>query len=110
MFFLKLSRKVDRAVTSDQELTRYLSHEAKFPYLPAFIGSIEWKDKRGCIVLGLLEEMIENHGDGYGYFQERITNYIERLIAGEKNGPAPQERLGTLAQPVSFEELPEAIQ
>ncbi|HEV2482477.1 MAG TPA: maltose alpha-D-glucosyltransferase [Puia sp.] len=110
LFFLKLYRKVDRSINPDQELTRYLSREAKFPYLPAFIGSIEWKDKRGCIVLGLLEEMIENHGDGYGYFQERIVNYIERLIASEKNGPLPRERLGTLAKPLAFEELPPELQ
>lgn len=110
MFFLKLYRKVDRSVNPDQELTRFLSREAQFPYLPAFVGTIEWKDKRGCIVLGLLQEMIENHGDGYGYFQERITNYIERLIAGEKNGPAPRERLGTFSKPLAFEELPTELQ
>jgi maltose alpha-D-glucosyltransferase/alpha-amylase len=110
LFFLKLYRKVDRATNSDQELTRYLSREAKFPYLPAFIGSIEWKDKSGCIVLGLLQEMIENHGDGYGYFRERINDYIERILTSEKNGPVPQERLGTLAQPISFDQLPQDLQ
>ncbi len=101
---------MDRATNSDQELTRFLSKDAKFPYLPAFIGSIEWKDKGGCIVLGLLQEMIENHGDGYTYFLERVNNYIERMIAGEKNGPVPQTRLGTLAEPVAFDELPADLQ
>jgi maltose alpha-D-glucosyltransferase/alpha-amylase len=110
LFYLKLYRKVDRSANPDQELTRFLSREAKFSYLPAFIGSIEWKDKKGCIVLGLLQEMIQNHGDGYGYFQERVNNYIERILAGEKNGPTPQERLGTLAAPLSFEELPAELQ
>ncbi len=110
LFYLKLYRKVDRVTNSDQELTRFLSREAKFPYLPAFIGSIEWKDKKGCIVLGLLQEMIENHGDGYSYFLERVTNYIERIIAGEKNGPIPQMRLGTLAEPMAFEELSADLQ
>ena len=110
LLFLKLYRKVARSPKPDQELTRFLSKEAKFPYLPAFIGSIEWKDRAGCIVLGLLQEMIENHGDGYVYFQERITNYIERILASEKDGPMPQERLGTLAEPVSFDELPAGLQ
>ncbi len=108
VFFLKLYRKVDRSANSDQELTRFLSN--KFPYLPAFIGSIEWKDKKGCVVLGLLQEMIENHGDGYGYFQERINNYIERILAGEKHGPLMADRLGTLASPLTFEELPVELQ
>ncbi|HXB94362.1 MAG TPA: alpha-glucosidase C-terminal domain-containing protein, partial [Puia sp.] len=110
LFYLKLYRKVTRAVNPDQELTRWLSREAKFPYLPAFIGSIEWKDKKGCIVLGLLQEMIENHGDGYGYFQERINNYVERILATGKNGPLPDERLGTPAEPKAFEELPAEVQ
>ena len=110
LFFLKLYRKVDRSANPDQELTRYLSNEMKFPYLPAFIGSIEWKDKKGCVVLGLMQEMIENHGDGYGYFQERINNYIERILAGEKHGPLLSDRLGTLAAPLAFEELPAELQ
>jgi maltose alpha-D-glucosyltransferase / alpha-amylase len=110
LFFLKLYRKVDRSANPDQELTRFLSGEGKFPYLPAFIGSIEWKDKKGCVVLGLLQEMIENHGDGYGYFQERINNYVERILAGEMHGLLASDRLGTLASPLTFEELPAELQ
>ncbi|MBS1664754.1 MAG: maltose alpha-D-glucosyltransferase [Bacteroidetes bacterium] len=109
-FFLKMYRKVDRSIHPDQEITRWLSKQGHFPYLPAFIGAIEWKDKSGCMVLGLMQEMVENHGDGYGYFQERITNYIERILAGEKSGPVSMEQLGTLAEPFSFERLPEDLQ
>jgi len=109
-FFLKMYRKVDRSTHPDQEITRFLSREAKFPYLPAFMGSIEWKDKKGCMVLGLMQEMVENHGDGNGYFQERITNYIERILAREKNGPIAQDQSGSFAQPVTFGQLPEDMQ
>jgi maltose alpha-D-glucosyltransferase/alpha-amylase len=108
--FLKLYRKVDRATNPDQEVTRYLSRDAKFPHLPAFAGSIEWKNKRECIVLGMLQEMIENHGDGDVFFLERLNNYIERLLAGEKDGAPAFELRGTLAAPVAFENLPENLQ
>jgi maltose alpha-D-glucosyltransferase/alpha-amylase len=120
--FLKFYRKIERSVNPDLEMTRYLSKEAAFAFLPAFVGSIEWKDKTGCIVLGMLQEMIENHGDGYGYFLERVNNYVERILAGEKQEPASavqpaapapkvqQERLGTLAMPMAFEELSEGMQ
>jgi maltose alpha-D-glucosyltransferase/alpha-amylase len=120
--FLKFYRKIERSVNPDLEMTRYLSKEAGFAFLPAFIGSIEWKDKTGCIVLGMLQEMVENHGDGYGYFLERVNNYVERILAREKNEPAPatqpavqapkapMERLGTLAMPMAFEELSEGMQ
>jgi len=116
-FFLKMYRKVERSIHPDLEISRFLSKEGKFTHIPAFIGSIEWKDKKGCIVLGQLQEMIENHGDGYSYFLERINNFIERIVAGQKGilagqkeGPSPEERLGTLANPQGFEQLPENIQ
>lgn len=109
-FFLKMYRKVDRSIHPDQEITRWLSKQANFPYLPAFIGAIEWKDKSGCMVLGVMQEMIENHGDGYGYFIERINNYIERILAGEKDGPVPLDQIGSFAEPATFEQLPQVLQ
>src|SRR5260221_1304043 len=109
-FFLKMYRKVERSTHPDQEITRFLSKQGNFPYLPAFIGSVEWKDKKGCLVLGLMQDMIENHGDGYGYFLERINNYIERILVGEKNGQIIQDQLGTLADPLAFDQLPAALQ
>jgi len=105
-FFLKMYRKVDRSIHPDQEVTRFLSNEG-FAYLPAFIGSIEWKDRQGALVLGLMQEMVENHGDGYGYFLERINNYIERILAEEKVVP---EMLGSLADPKAFDQLPVELQ
>jgi maltose alpha-D-glucosyltransferase/alpha-amylase len=109
-FFLKMYRKVERAIQPDLEMTRFLSGDATFTHIPAFMGSIEWKDGKGCIDLGQIQEMIENHGDGYGYFQERISNYIERLLSGEKKEPLAEKPLGTLFEPVIYEQLPEDMQ
>ena len=112
--YLKLYRQVERSVNPDLEMTRYLSKEGGFSFLPAFIGSVEWNDKKGSIVLGMLQEMIENHGDGEGYFTERVNNYIERILSGEKKDSSTfavlPERLGSLADPLAFEELSEATQ
>jgi maltose alpha-D-glucosyltransferase/alpha-amylase len=133
-FFLKMYRKVDRSIHPDLEVTRYLSNLG-FSYLPAFIGSVQWKDRQGELVLGVMQEIVENHGDGYGYFLERINNYIERILAGEKvmaatpggqgavaaqggsgsvvaAGPAlvVPEMLGSLADPKAFDRLPAELQ
>ncbi|HTR30205.1 MAG TPA: maltose alpha-D-glucosyltransferase [Puia sp.] len=110
--FLKFYRHVERSVNPDLELTRYLSRDGGFAFLPAFIGSIEWRDKKGCIVLGILQELVENHGDGYGYFSERVLNFAERILAPHATAVQSEhyERLGALADPVAFEELPEATQ
>ena len=107
-FFLKLYRKVDRSINPDLEITRILTREIKFSHIPAFVGAIEWKEKIGCIDLGLMQEMIENHGDGYSYFLERVNNYIERLLAGSVSSlPDPP---GLLTRPLGWEDLPEDIQ
>jgi len=109
-YFLKMYRKVDIVTNPDLETTRFLTKEAAFEYIPAFIGDIQWKSKKGPIVLGLMQEMIENHGDGYCYFQERIHNYIERLLADGKDPLMWEQRQGTLMAPVSFEVLPQDLQ
>ena len=109
-FFLKMYRRVDATTNPDLEITRFLTKEMKFKYIPAFIGDIEWKNKKGVFVLGLMQEMIENHGDGYGYFQERIHNYIERLLAGGRLQNFWEERQGTLMDPVGFENLSQDLQ
>jgi maltose alpha-D-glucosyltransferase/alpha-amylase len=108
-FFLKMYRKVDVTVNPDLETTRYLT-DLKFGHIPAFIGDIEWRNKKGCMVLGMMQEMIENHGDGHGYFQERIHNFIERLMAGGKKMDLWDQRTGTLLSPAGFDQLSEELQ
>ena len=109
-FFLKMYRRVDATINPDLEITRFLTKELKFQHIPAFIGDIEWKNKKGLFVLGLMQEMIENHGDGYGYFQERIHNYIERLLAGGRQMDIWERRQGTLMDPVGYDALPQDLQ
>jgi maltose alpha-D-glucosyltransferase/alpha-amylase len=108
-FFLKMYRKVDVVTNPDLETTRFLT-ALKFEYIPSFVGDIEWKTRKGAILLGMVQEMIENHGDGYSYFQERIHNFIERLLAGERNVVWWEQRIGTLMDPASFDMLPEELQ
>jgi maltose alpha-D-glucosyltransferase/alpha-amylase len=54
--------------------------------------------------------MIENHGDGTAFFLERINNYVERILASKREELQPEKLLGTLTAPLSFKELPEALQ
>jgi maltose alpha-D-glucosyltransferase/alpha-amylase len=108
-FFLKLYRKIDTEINPDREVSEYLS-QAKFSYTPACFGSIEWKLKNGTYTLGLMQEMVENHGDGYSYMQERVNNYIERILAAEKGILHRLEKRGSFADPVGYDELPQELQ
>ncbi|MGA0559759.1 maltose alpha-D-glucosyltransferase [Larkinella sp. VNQ87] len=104
-FFLKMYRKVDWNSNSDVEITRFLSQEAHFEHVPEFIGTIEWQSEKGRVALGMIEEMIEDHGDGRSFMLERINNYIERILARSRESLAMVCRQGSWHNPLEFEEL-----
>ena len=109
-FLLRMYRKIDISINPDLEITRFLSEKTKFKYMPGFIGAIEWKYDQKAIVLGIMQTMIENHGNGYTYMQERVNNYIERIMARERSQLNPYEFIGTLVDPAGFDQLPERLQ
>ena len=104
-FFLTIYRRVDYFINPDAEITHYLSEQAKFPYVPAFLGAIEWNTEKGMITIGMAQVMIENHGSGYSYMLERVYNYIERILALNQENLPTWELEGNLTEPVAFEQL-----
>jgi maltose alpha-D-glucosyltransferase/alpha-amylase len=109
-FFLKIYRKLDKSVHPDAELSRYLSDDAGFAHVPGFLGSIELNADKEQMTLGMMQVMIENHGNGESYMHERINNYIERILAANRESLDPLEKAGTAVDPVGFDELPESLQ
>lgn len=109
-FFLKMFRKVEPAIHPDVELSTFLSEEQNFPSVPEFKGLIEWKSSKGTIALGLMQKLIENHGDGHSYMLERLNNFIERILSRNRASLDPTYRTGTFLNPIGFEELPEDLQ
>jgi maltose alpha-D-glucosyltransferase/alpha-amylase len=108
--FLKWYRKVEFFVNPDVELNRYLSLEAGFPYTPRFLGSVEWQGNRGRMVLALVQELVDNHGNGYDFVQERVNNFIERVIARSNSKALLSYELAPWSNPQRLEELPEELQ
>ncbi|HEY1114615.1 MAG TPA: maltose alpha-D-glucosyltransferase [Chitinophagaceae bacterium] len=108
-FYLKAYRKVDRGSNPDVELSQMLSDHVHFPYVPKFLGSIEWNTGNETIVLGLMQELVENHGDGYTYMRERMHNYFDRIMARSPQELEQMAYYGTLTHPVGYEELPEPL-
>jgi maltose alpha-D-glucosyltransferase / alpha-amylase len=107
-YFLKIYRKVDRAVNPDVEMTHYLSETAGFKHVPAFAGVIEWKYSNGSIVLGMMQEMVENSSDAWTYMLDRLATFNEKLLSKHKaNLPSPSEMRGSLTAPVSYDQLPD---
>jgi maltose alpha-D-glucosyltransferase/alpha-amylase len=109
-FFLKAYRKVDMGINPDHEVSQYLSQLAQFKFVPRYLGSIDWKFRKGTFVLAMMQEMVENHGDGYSYMMERVNNYIERIVAAKKGFLEKMEYKGSLTEPASFESLSTGLQ
>lgn len=108
-YFLKFYRKVDRGIHPDVEITRYLSEERSYPNTTRYTGSMEWHLGNAVLQLGMLETLLENHGDGYHYMQERVANFIERILARDKTLLASYPKLGSFTEPVAFDTLPEDV-
>lgn len=110
-FFLKVYRKIDPTTNPDLEIIRYLTEKAKFEFIPAFCGAVEWKFQNDTIALGMLQSLVESHGDGHSFMLSRIEDYIERIVAmPDKEALLSIEKAGSLINPVAFEDVTEELQ
>jgi maltose alpha-D-glucosyltransferase / alpha-amylase len=79
--FLKLYRKVEDGVNPDVEITRFLTEEARFPNVPAFVGALEYRRaKAEPSVLCLLQRAVPNEGDVWTLTVDAIGRYYERVL------------------------------
>lgn len=107
-YFFKLYRKVDRAINPDMEITHFLTHEAQFKNIPAFVGAVEWKHKNDSMVLGMMQEMVVNSTDAWANMLDRLDSFNEKILSTSEI-QLPTELVGTLTNPVGYEDIPEAL-
>lgn len=105
-FFLKIFRKVDRAINPDLEITHFLTEYARFEHIPAYVGAMEWRYENGAMVLGMMQEMITSSSDAWTYMLDRLDTYNERILS-HTDPTTPPELRGTLINPVEYEDIPE---
>src|SRR5690606_25876947 len=60
------------------ELNTYLQNR-DFEHIPELLGNFKWESYNGTVTLGIFQELVEFHGDGYSYMLERLNNYYERI-------------------------------
>lgn len=107
-YFFKLYRKVDRAINPDMEITHFLTHEAQFKNIPAFVGAVEWKHKNDSMVLGMMQEMVVSSTDAWANMLDRLNSFNEKILSSS-DIQLPAELRGTLVNPVGYEDIPEAL-
>jgi maltose alpha-D-glucosyltransferase/alpha-amylase len=109
-FLLKMYRKIDRALNPDLEINRYLSETVGFDCVPTFAGAVSLQTSSDPIALGMIQLIPESRGTGHKFMLERINNYIERILARDLSLLNTLDRMGSLAQPVSVDEIPSELE
>ncbi len=108
-YFFKLYRKLDRVINPDVEILRFLTEKTSFGNIPRYMGGIEHLQvKQPPMVMGMMQEMVENQGDAWDYAADELNRYFERILAFPDFRNIPQ-LTGTLEEPDSFSVLDEEI-
>lgn len=108
-FYLKIYRKIDYDINPDQEMTRLLSEQLSFAYVPDFLGTLDWSSQKGSITLAMIQKLVDNHGDAWQFMQEKLAVFNEKILT------TPAEELpslvlsGDLDSPCRYEDLPEHL-
>lgn len=105
-YFLKIYRKLYRDLNPDAEVSRFLTEKTDFRSTPAFCGAITWtKPGYYKVSLGMMQEKVENQGDAWSYFLEKVKDYFRRI---QTKGIQPEqlERV-PLYKPLRAESLPD---
>ncbi len=95
-YFFKLYRKLDRVVNPDVEILRFLTERTGFKNVPRFMGAVEHRNHKDTpMVVGMMQELVENQGDAWDYISDELNRYFERVLAYPefRNVPAFKEEL-----------------
>lgn len=79
--FFKMYRKLDYVINADVELSRFLSEKTSFSHMPAFAGTVNWRTGQDTLVLGMMQRLVENSGDGWAYVLDRLDELTEKMLA-----------------------------
>jgi maltose alpha-D-glucosyltransferase / alpha-amylase len=108
-FFLKIFRKIDKAINPDVEMSHYLSEFAHFEHIPKFVGTIEWRTSSGTVVLGMMQEVVESSSDAWTYMLDRLDAFNEKILTHADMHLPPAEKAGSLLEPLDFDNIPPAM-
>ncbi len=72
-YVLKFFRRIYADRNPDYEMSRFLSEKKDFKNTPPYLGSIQIKDQENTsITIGLMQEMVPNEGDAWGYMLKEL--------------------------------------
>ena len=91
------------------EVGRFLTEVAHFPGIPPFFGEISISSgSAGKTTLAMLQGMVDNDGDGWQWFLDRLTNWLSINVG--LPGPAPSPSPGWLSERIATPKSLEPVQ
>ena len=108
-FFFKIYRKIEKETNPDLELVRFLTEKADFKNAPQFAGGLEYRTgDNESVILGLLQEMVDNQGDAWEMTMDSLGRYYDRVFAKVKRSEPPPALIEDWT--LFYEDLPELLQ
>jgi maltose alpha-D-glucosyltransferase/alpha-amylase len=103
---LKLYRKIDSGTAPEVEIVRALTEETGYRNIPAYLGSIDYVNKsRERYSLGILQNFVQNKGDGWQMSLEEVRNYFDTVRSRASQGSLPEQPLSGAESKELMQEL-----
>lgn len=103
-YFFKFYRKIEKEINPDLEIIRFLTENTTFKNSPRFAGSVQYQDKESnTIVLGLLQDKVDNQGDAWVLTMQWIETYFKQAVSCKKFPPLVDKAA------IRFEDVPVEI-
>ncbi|MBI2360657.1 MAG: alpha-glucosidase C-terminal domain-containing protein, partial [Deltaproteobacteria bacterium] len=94
---LKMFRRLQEGVNPDVEVGRFITEKTSLAHIPPFAGAFELQTGRAePLTIGLLQGMVANQGDAWGYTLECLGRYFDEALAQ----PADREKPALPEAPV----------
>ncbi|WP_020527572.1 maltose alpha-D-glucosyltransferase [Flexithrix dorotheae] len=106
-YYLKIYRKLDRAINPDLEIIRFAVDEKGFKNIPDLMGTIQLEySEDDSIVLGMLQKAVDYQNDAWNYLLDFFKRYINRIQLKAKDSETTEIKLkGSLVNPITLEQL-----
>jgi maltose alpha-D-glucosyltransferase/alpha-amylase len=81
-------RKLEEGVNPEPEILRFLAGKKRFRNVPAYAGKIEYRTSGNRVYdLGVLQNYITCHGDGWRSTLTGLTQFVEHLLSHKHDLP-----------------------
>lgn len=78
----KVYRRMDEGVNPDVELLRFLTEEAGYPHVPAYMGVVEYRRSRtSSMAVAMLHEYVQAQGDAQEMCRDMVRRFFDRVLA-----------------------------